>query len=64
MYDTLMNNFMLRLEATGGFPRFFVQGQNEMVEIITPDGRVLAVMDREAWDEDLLPLMKWFKQRG
>ena len=61
MYDTLMNNF---IEATGGFPRFFDQGQNEMVEIITPDGRVLAVMDREAWDEDLLPLMKWFKQRG
>ena len=60
----MMNSFILRLEAAGAYCHFYVDHDKPMVEIITPDGRSMAVMNRWFFDEFCRPRMQCFKQRG
>ena len=62
MFNTMMNSFILRLEAAGAYCHFYVDHDKPMVEIITPDGRSMAVMNRWFFDEFCRPRMQYNKK--
>ena len=61
----ILHQFMLRVFSAT--PRFYDAMNEAMVEVTTPDGGVVGVMDIDAWEEELVPQMAQYRlqiQRG